>query len=237
MSGQRVFDSSRFILITDCGFYVVVFNMEQMKFNSAQCIEGLHYWLNTIIMYTYDAATDTMPPLAIVGTRKDAVSDASDHEAISDFLYREFHTSKAWKFVMRNDQSSTSSRSTSSGAGGGGRGGTGGVKLPLHFFPVDNTIGQRDESIQQLMRLLETTIVEFAHVKKQVPLSWLACLDRIHEQKRSYVMYDEMVALGAKSGIPEAEIPTFLRAMNKVATFFHLCSNSLRLYPTYHILF
>ena len=177
------------------GIYSLVFNMKFFLEQRATCMAGLRHWMNTVIIYTFNEETNSLPPLVIVGTAKDLVPNHETHAEISAALYDALHNSKAWNFLVINKQDGLTA---------------------LNFFPVDNVQGRADPTIQHLLGVLETQIVDLPHVKRQVPLSWLASLDLLISKKKSYFTYDEVKDISITCGIPDYEVDKFLQSMHQV---------------------
>jgi hypothetical protein len=143
--GQSVFNVIRPFFLTRFGVYVVAFNMEWLIGSAGpavrdECIRYMSFWLNSVIIHTQDN-DGTIAPIFIVGTRKDRITSPADHQAISTLLYNLFCSSLAWSSVIENN---------------GAEGPFG--KADLCFFPVDNTLGNKDTTIQKLLHLVETSI-------------------------------------------------------------------------------
>ena len=87
---------------------MVVFNMEWLISSSSETLKRslavLTFWINSIVMHTYDAVTNNTAPIALIGTRKDKVSSPTDHQRISTILYDSFKNSLAWPSVIENNK-------------------------------------------------------------------------------------------------------------------------------------
>jgi GTPase SAR1 family protein len=114
--GQSVFNVIHHLFLTRYGVYALVFNLEQLASPDATvregCLSTLSFWLNSIIMHTYDEVTGKTAPIFIVGTHKDVVSSAADHQQVSELLEQRFGQSVAWpSVVLYIDTSATATAS------------------------------------------------------------------------------------------------------------------------------
>jgi hypothetical protein len=113
------------------------------------CLSYIRFWVNSIISHTYSYITKSTAPIAFVGTRKDIVCDPSDQ-----ILYDSFSSSVTWPNVIENkDGRSTTGRTL------------------FYFFPVNNLLGSKDISINQLMNSLDKVLDESVYTHKRLSLS------------------------------------------------------------------
>jgi GTPase SAR1 family protein len=102
--GQSVFNVIHHLFLTRYGVYALVFNLEQLASPDVTvregCLATLSFWLNSIIMHTYDEVTGKTAPVFIVGTHKDVVPSAAEHQHVSELLERRFGQSVAWPSVV-----------------------------------------------------------------------------------------------------------------------------------------
>ena len=157
LGGQGKFDAVRFLFMTPCGVYLLVFNMFWMQSDEAACVQELKYWMTSIVAYTFDKDLRSMPPILIVGTFMDKVSDPAEHEEISETLRRALENNQGWDFCVQNDKAM----------------GSRGSATTLNFFPVDNTRSGDDPSVQLIKTKLEELFAASDYVKQRVPLHWL----------------------------------------------------------------
>jgi len=77
--GQTVFNVIHHLFLTRYGVYTLVFNMEQLVSEDPavreHCLSTISFWLNSIVVHTWDTNTETMAPMVIVGTHKDIVTE------------------------------------------------------------------------------------------------------------------------------------------------------------------
>jgi GTPase SAR1 family protein len=102
--GQSVFNVIHHLFLTRYGVYALVFNLEQLASPDVTvregCLSTLSFWLNSIIMHTYDEVTGKTAPIFIVGSHKDVVPSAADHQHVSELLEQRFGQSVAWPSVV-----------------------------------------------------------------------------------------------------------------------------------------
>lgn len=103
---------------------------------------------------------------ALVGTHGDTISDPAQHDHISLMLSKEFEFSPAWPPIGNRNAKCHNGTNN------------------MWFFPVDNTKGLEDESLQQLLACVEQTLDKSAYVHIKVPLSWFKVLDMMHEHQK-----------------------------------------------------
>jgi hypothetical protein len=150
----------------------------------------------------------------LVGTHKDRVREPREHELISRLLYEQFREYPSWPSVSEWQDGQLST----------GRG-------VLCFFPVDNTLGNRDPMVGALMREVEARVRESEHLQHTVPFAWMALLDRLEALKqggRAVVALDEFRALCGGAGLPSApglgmaaEADMVLRFCNRLGLLMH----------------
>jgi GTPase SAR1 family protein len=102
--GQSVFNVIHHLFLTRYGVYALVFNLEQLASSNVTvregCLSTLSFWLNSIIMHTYDEVTGKTAPIFIVGSHKDVVPSPADHQHVSEQLQERFGQSVAWPSVV-----------------------------------------------------------------------------------------------------------------------------------------
>jgi hypothetical protein len=128
----------------------------------------------------------------VVGTHKDLIPDDSQHQHISEVLHETFRLSEAWPFVVFNDS--------------------------LTFFPVNNSLGIKDSTVQKLIATMEDKIIRSDIVKTPAPFAWYRALDRL-ESLASIVPYTEAHAAVVSCGVADhkvCELLAFLRDMGSL---------------------
>lgn len=184
------------------GISAIVFSLTEMVTNTERCLDGIRRWLNSVISHTLTEAPIRMTPIVFIGTHRDEVPSASDHEQISHMLEEAFGRSIAWsgRFVLSDE------------FGVGTRGST-----TLHFFPIDNTLGRSDPTMIRLLSLFETTIAKSDYVNQMIPLTWLKCIDELTDQKTNYLPLSAVRDIASRVGVESnTELVDLLTFLNKV---------------------
>ena len=175
---------------------------EETKSN---CLATLKFWINSIVVHTYDTNTNETAPIALIGTRKDRVGSPAHHQEISTILYNNFCSSLAWPSVIEND----------SALGTNGR-------ARMFFFPVDNVRGRADPTVSQLMGCIESVIDESSYVHQEQPLSYLHTLDKLASLNRSYLSYGHAYDVAVKCGVEPRDVSNMLKLFHEMGTLmFH----------------
>eukprot|EP01041_Mallomonas_annulata_P005179 gene5179-10358_t len=203
--GQSVFNVIHPFFLTRYGVYLIVFNMKWLlsnDFEKNECISYLSHWLNSVIVHTYhkDPTTGSAltAPFAFVGTHKDIINNAGNHEKISQILYDTFGSNIAWGSLLDNI----------------GEDGVRG-KTNMYFFPIDNTISRRDTTVLRLLQTIETAVNRESYVHEEKPLTWFRALDEISNSKKSSLTMTEVVDIAFSAGIGS----TYM--INEMLLFFH----------------
>ena len=218
LGGQSVFDVIHHLYMTRYGVYLVVFDMQWLLETTAgserdKCLSTLSFWVNSIVLHTWDDGRSFCAPVVFVGTHKDAVSDRETHEAISQLLEDRFGKHEVWRSVVKDNDDANG---------------------PLHFFPVDCTQGRSDAVVSRLMEAIEGEILASDYLYAMKPLTWVKVLDQVNTQRvastntntdrnttnssgRSdvYMSYSDIQAIATSCGVTrEGEVDVMLR-------FFH----------------
>jgi hypothetical protein len=168
-----------------------------------RCIKYLRFWLNSIVLHTYDTSTqvnDKCAPVVLIGTHADIVSSPADHEKISHVLEQNFGSSLAWPFKIANHD------------GEGGRG-----RTILSFFPVDNKKGRdNDPKFQYMMRLIEERMEAAAYTHKNVPLNWLKTMDAFKKTNKSFLTLTEVKSIAVSCGVKHDHVEALLRLLHEM---------------------
>jgi GTPase SAR1 family protein len=193
--GQSVFNVIHPFFLTRLGVYVITFNMEWLVSSAdpaiqEECIRYMSFWLNSVIIHTQNEK-DEIAPVVFVGTKKDLITSPVEHQAISTCLYNLFCNSLAWSYVIENNG-----------------------EPDLHFFPVNNKLGNQDSTVQKLLQLIDNSIDESSYVHVERPLSWFKVLDIFKSKNDPYLEYSEVESVVVSCKIAKDEVPTLL-------TFFH----------------
>ena len=189
--GQSVFHAIHPFFMTRCGVYLIAFNMQWLLPSAYadernECLRWLTFWVNSVVVHTsrIEGEVHSTAPVAFVGTHKDLVPDATDHNRISTLLFETFHANAAWPYLMTN-------------AGAQGARGT----QTLNFFPVNNRIGNRDSTFRSLMNVVEAKVDASDYVHDEKPLGWFRALDDMTAKGTSYLSLDEATAIAAEYGV------------------------------------
>jgi GTPase SAR1 family protein len=197
--GQDIFNVLHPFFMSKYGVYVVVFDMELFVSKDEEkresCMKHLKFWMNSIVMHTYDEKSGKTAPVAIVGTRKDKISRLKDHEKISILLSEMFSSSPVWSSLLRCTDGSGS----------------------LHFFPVNNTKWFfTSAAVKLLLDSCVNILKDADFVKKPVSLVWIKILDEIKAKKTSFLgilEVQEICAVYSLSSDEIAEMLTFFYEM------------------------
>lgn len=212
--GQSVFNVIHHLFLTRYGVYLLVFNMEWLVSDDQElrgrCLSYLTFWLNSVVMHTLTKDSG-IPPILLVGTRKDKVRSPGDHQKISKILIDTFQTSAAWPFILENSE----------GEGTNGR-------TTLSFFPVDNTKGLKDATVAYMMKVIERAILESSYVKAKVPLAWLQALDQLTNQKRVALNMENVMTVAQEYGIDASGVPVMLAFLHEMGVLMWHNDLSLR---------
>jgi len=126
----------------------------------------------------------------------------ADHEAISKLLFEEFGHTLPWSSVKPFRHATVSS----------GKG-------LLWFYPVDNTLGDQDGVVRELMRTVERVLDEEAYIHRQVPLAWKAAFDRLRAIQRTSITWPELRQIALECGMPTGSALGLEEEMGVLARF------------------
>jgi GTPase SAR1 family protein len=184
LGGQEVFDCVHTYFMTEQAVYVVVFNMATVAdvATRTSSMATLSFWLNAVSSKNPDC-------IFIVGSHKDIVPDAEQHQYISELLRETFRLCAAWPAIILNDA--------------------------LTFFPVNNNLGIEDPDVRNLILKMEDRIQQSDIVKTLASLAWYRALDTLGSLP-SIVPYAVAHAATVSCGVAEdtvCELFAFLRDM------------------------
>jgi GTPase SAR1 family protein len=214
--GQSVFNVIHHLFLTRYGVYTLVFNMEQLVSPDIavreNCLSTISFWLNSIVVHTWHAESESMAPIVIVGTHKDIVKSAGDHAQISKILRDKFCSSVAWPFIQKNveshdndelevDEDTTLDLTT---------------EADLCFFPVDNRRSRKDTTVQKMMKLIEDVIDRSEYVHAERPLTWLQTMDRLTACGKAFLPLSEVEAIAGECDVPRAAVPSLLSFLHEM---------------------
>ena len=167
--------------------YPLLFNMEWVLPGAPEreeCLKFLTFWLGAISMHAVDPKDGSIAPILLIGTHKDKVPHPEQHEAISKLLDDKFQAHPAWSTVQRNKEGTVKT----------GRG-------ILWFFPVDNTRGGEDPSIQAAKRCVLECVGKEKYVKAKVPYAWLSVFEVLQKESKSCMELDKVLKICADCGM------------------------------------
>lgn len=203
-AGQSVFNTLHHLFLTKNGVYVIVFNMEEFISNDTETrrnsLNTIKFWLNSIVLHTYDHSNRCTSPWVLVGTRADRVTSLAQYTAISTTLYEHFNKHLGWKSLLTNDR------------GMGSRG-----SCMLWFYPVDNTIGRDSIVVQDLMVAMESAIKQSPYSHQHCPLGWFRAVDVMKATKKTCITLAEAELIASTCDITnDTEIMNFLTFLHEM---------------------
>ena len=133
-----------------------------------------------------------------------------DHDAISNVLISTFDGHEVWRSVLFLDKCCCKS-----GIG------------QLCFFPVDNT-AKADPVLDCLRVTLVNAIREEKYVKRMVPYSWLAALDKLRDTGCHSMQLSEVTKLSIQCRVPLQDVPLRLRLFHELGLLMHHQEPALR---------
>jgi GTPase SAR1 family protein/DNA-binding Lrp family transcriptional regulator len=223
--GQDVFNALHAFFMTRCGVYMLVFDMELFlskdEKDRESCHENIKFWMNSIAMHIYDEKTMKTAPVALVGTRKDKISNVDIHDKISKELIDKYGKHEVWSSMIRFDRKGNTSFLQSH------------ASETLNFFPVDNKKRFFESTtLTQLLHKIEITMMESEEVKQEIPLIWMKALDEIREPakrlKTRFLWFEEVTEIAEKLGISLEEVSELLRYLYEMGVIIWIEEPGLR---------
>ena len=202
--GQYVFNIINHLFLTSYGVYLVVFNMIHVLDESKreQSLSQMSYWINLIVMHTRDSKTGNASPVFLVGTHSDMVSDISDYHRISEVIREKFRYNAGWPSILENKN--------------------------LSFFPANNLLRHRDESIAHLLSNIENVVKYAVYTIGQKPLTWSRALNELIATKKTFLTFHQASSIATAHGVKEVDVPLFLSFLSKVGVVLWLDEEALR---------
>ena len=204
ISGQSIFHIIHNLFLTSHSIYLIVFNMNDILNDNKRdsALNELLYWINSIVIYTYDSETNKTAPIFLVGTHKDEISNKSKHQKISDIIENKFrYNARLTSFVKFDD---------------------------LYFYPIDNLEGRRDDVIVTMMRTIESVVVSSDYAQEPRPLTWMKALDALLATKKTSLLLVNVYFIATENGVEEDEVVTFLSFLNEIGVVLWLDKPGLR---------
>jgi hypothetical protein len=165
----------------------------------SHCLSSLQFWINSIVVHTFDRDRKRIAPILFVGTRKDKVGDTESHRRISESLCVHFCSSLAWPYVIPNQTDG------------------------LWFYPVDNTEGRSDASAIALLEDIETIIDESPYVQIERPLSYFKFLDNCNAHKGGPLLtLEQAIEMAVTSGVKKDDVIPMLKILHEIGVLMFL---------------
>jgi hypothetical protein len=166
-----------------------------------RCLQYLSFWLNSVAVNTkHTVGTESVSaPILLVGTHKDIVDSAQDHQAVSKLLQETFYASSSWPFVVENDTDQ------------------------LIFFPVANVVGCADPTIKVLMHVVTAKLKDSFFLTVMRPLSWFKVVELLSAIGIAAISYHDVAKIAARYGIQSETVPELLKFLHDmgVVMWFH----------------
>jgi hypothetical protein len=155
-------------------------------------LDFLAFWLDSIALHGVDPKEEPpVAPILLVGTHKDRVKSPAEHENISKLLYDKFKHKPAWSSVELFEKATGSS----------GRGNQ-------WFFPVDNTIGNKDPVLLEIKQVVQERVQKEKYVNEKVPFVWLDVLEKLQSgDKGSSITLEKVKEVCKDCGLSTAKEP------------------------------
>ena len=219
MGGQKLFISINILFLKLNMIFILAFNMEWFQLSASEEVRNkalsyLRFWMNAVIVHTFDSASKTTAPIVFVGTHKDKVPNIVDHEAITTMLYTLISECPVQPLVVKNKHGENS---------------RGAEVLP--FFPVDNLVqGLEDATTKHLMEELVKFLSTVPYVTQLKPVTWLKFCDTIRErrQQMQYMSFVDIVALANSHGIPSQDVEALLKFLHEMSVLMWFTEDGLR---------
>jgi GTPase SAR1 family protein len=228
--GQKAFYSLHHLYLTRHGVYLLVFNMQWLVGSCAWQMSSSHdgvskrdsalgflsFWLNSIYLHA-KSPDGSVAPIVLIGTHKDAIRSALEHEAISSLIYEKFKASPAFGSVVPFKHGTSSS----------------GMAL-LWFYPVDNTLGGGDATIELIKSAVYEKLQHEEYLKRAVPLPWLQLYDALQSTKLLHMPLAQVEVAAQQFGFPvtqsslAAEVQCMLKFFTESGLLMHHNCSSLR---------
>jgi GTPase SAR1 family protein len=205
--GQDIFNVLHHFFMSKFGVYIVVFDMELFLSKAEEkresCMKHLKFWMNSVVMHTYDEKSGKTAPVAIVGSRKDVICSNEDQERISRFLKVTFYLSVAWKSLLTDESSG------------------------LCFFPVNN-VEQSDRTVTRLLEVCQSFLENADFVKEKVPFVWLKIFDEIRERQESFLAVNVINEMCSKRSFSSEDVKNLLTFFNHMGILIWINEEKLR---------
>uniref|UniRef100_A0A7S3PIY2 non-specific serine/threonine protein kinase n=1 Tax=Aplanochytrium stocchinoi TaxID=215587 RepID=A0A7S3PIY2_9STRA len=204
--GQKVFYTMHHLFLTEYGIYLLVFNLKDIVGKKVkESLDYLDFWLSSIKLHAPCA------PIVIVGTffeKRTGVFNVGktknniDLKRVNHTLEKELDLSFRLPQIVRN----------SSGADG-----------DLSFFPISNKTGY---GVQVLQTVLGKVLSQQEYVYKNVPLTWMRCLELIStgsdtDTHLAHITFDQVREIGATLDINTKGVEDMLEFFHELGVVVH----------------
>jgi GTPase SAR1 family protein len=204
--GQDIFNVLHPFFMSKYGVYIVVFDMELIlskeQDKRESCMKHMKFWMNSIVMHTYDEKSEKTAPVAIVGTKKDLFSSPADHELISGIIEQSFYQCAAWKSLLMPEMD------------------------PLCFFPVDNV--NLDVTVNHLLQACQSYLDNALFMKQEVSLVWVKLLDEINAKHKSFLSLEEIIGMCESRAVFSEEVTEMLTFFYEMGILIWINEEKLR---------
>ena len=218
LGGQSVFNIMHHLFITPNSVYLIVFNMEWLKPSASELVRNkalsyLRFWINSVIVHTFNSTTRTTATILFVGTHKDKVPSIADHEAISNTLFELVTACPVSPDVIPNKRGENSRGAAT-----------------LQFFAVDNLVqGLQDATTKHMMEELVKFLSTAPYVKQLKPMTWVKFSDMIRDRRNQlYMSFADTVALAGTVGIPQRDVEALLKFLHEMSVLMWFPDEGLR---------
>mmetsp|Transcript_54462 Transcript_54462/g.88213 ORF Transcript_54462/g.88213 Transcript_54462/m.88213 type:complete len:1184 (+) Transcript_54462:4197-7748(+) len=214
--GQDTFYGLHNLYIGRKSVYVIVFNMQwflpdvdtgKLKFH----LGFLVFWLNTIAANAVDPSDGSVAPIVLVGTHKDVVGSAEQHQHISKLLILTFSNTSVWAYVHQFQKES------------------------LAFFPIDNSMGSKDPVMLHVKEVVHKAVMAEKYIQEKVPFVWLKVLQHLHgevSKGKSVLKLDQVVDIcnefGMETAIDDTRLLFMLKLFSDFGQLMHHSEEKLR---------
>jgi hypothetical protein len=199
--------------------YVIVFSLTDMlrgtEAAKREAKEHLALWIESVVVHTLNADTQSTAAVFFVGTHRDKVPSPEDHDAASRIIHELVKERGCGRLnVIKNNK------------GVGQRGVT-----SHQMFVIDNTAGANDSVLVALRAAVEATARAEAYVTQHKPASWLKFADLVRAEVpkgSSYMGLQEAAAVALSVGIPQRDVETLLLFLHQSGLLVWFAEPALR---------
>ena len=215
--GQDVFDPLHHLFITRTTVYIIVFNIQWLSSRAdgtvkSRALHYLRFWIESVVVHTYNPVDKSTSPICLVGTHADIVSSPAEHEDVSLVIYELLKSLTIPPYVVRNQN-------------GIGRTGT----MTFQFFPVDNKVKRnQDPMMRYLLSAVDQQFTAAPYVQQEKPITWLKFCDSLKGLQKTHISLNEAMEMAEDCGIPFANIKALLLFLHDMGILMWYDDNGLR---------